>query len=52
MIRDRPYGYGMSEEAALKEVEDNSGTQFDPRIVRTLREVLEDAGDRRADSTG
>jgi HD-GYP domain-containing protein (c-di-GMP phosphodiesterase class II) len=52
IIRDRPYGYGMSEEAALKEVEDNSGTQFDPRIVRTLREVLEDAGDRRADSTG
>jgi diguanylate cyclase (GGDEF)-like protein len=52
MIRDRPYGYGMSQEAALKEVEDNAGTQFDPRIVRTLREVLEDAGDRRADSTG
>ena len=52
MIRDRPYGYGMSEEAALKEIENNSGTQFDPRIVGTLRGVLEDASDRRADSTG
>ncbi len=52
MIRDRPYGYGVSREAALEEVEDNSGTQFDPRVVRALREVLEDAGDRWADSTG
>jgi HD-GYP domain-containing protein (c-di-GMP phosphodiesterase class II) len=52
MIRDRPYGYGISQEAALKEVEDNAGTQFDPRIVGTLREVLEDTGDRRAGSTG
>ena len=34
MIRARPYGYGVSSEAALKEIEENSGTQFDPRIVR------------------
>ena len=33
MIRARPYGYGVSSEAALKEIEENSGTQFDPRIV-------------------
>ncbi len=52
MIRDRPYGYGISQETALKEVEDNSGTQFDPMIVRILREVLEDTGYRRAGSTG
>jgi len=52
MIRDRPYGYGISQEAALKEIEDNSGTQFDPRVVRALREVLADTGDRRAGSTG
>ncbi|MDQ4128256.1 MAG: HD domain-containing protein [Actinomycetota bacterium] len=52
MVRERPYGYGVSREAALEEIEDNSGTQFDPRIVRALREVLEDVGDRRADSTG
>jgi len=52
MIRDRPYGYGISEEAALVEIEDNSGTQFDPRVVGALREVLESAGDRRAGSTG
>ena len=52
MIRDRPYGYGMDEEAALKEIEDNSGTQFDPQIVRILREVLEDASNIRVDSAG
>jgi diguanylate cyclase (GGDEF)-like protein/putative nucleotidyltransferase with HDIG domain len=52
MIHDRPYGYGMSQEAALKEVEHNSGTQFDPRIVRTLREVVEEADDGRVDSAG
>jgi len=52
MIRDRPYGYGISREAALEEIEGNSGTQFDPRIVRVLREVLERADDRRGDSTG
>ena len=52
MIRDRPYGYGISREAALEEIEGNSGTQFDPRIVRALREVLERADDRRTDSTG
>jgi len=52
MIRDRPYGYGVSREAALQEIEDNSGTQFDPRVVGMLREVLEDTGGGRADSTG
>src|SRR5918998_863085 len=51
MIRDRPYGYSISQEAALKEIEDNSGILFDPQIVRVLREVLEDTDDRQADST-
>src|SRR5918997_416014 len=51
MIRHRPYGYSISQEAALKEIEDNSGILFDPQIVRVLREVLEDNDDRRADST-
>ena len=50
MIRDRPYGYGVSRETALQEIEANSGTQFDPRIVEMLREILEDTGGRRADS--
>jgi diguanylate cyclase (GGDEF)-like protein len=51
MIRHRPYGYSISQEAALKEIEDNSGILFDPQIVRVLREVLEDNDDRRADFT-
>jgi HD-GYP domain-containing protein (c-di-GMP phosphodiesterase class II) len=52
MIRARPYGYGISRKAALKEIEDNSGTQFDPRIVRVLLEVVYAPGDRQADSAG
>ncbi len=52
MTRDRPYGYGISREAAVEEVERNSGTQFDPRVVRALLEVVWEPGDRTADSTG
>ncbi|MDQ3638984.1 MAG: hypothetical protein M3426_13495, partial [Actinomycetota bacterium] len=52
MIRDRPYNYGVSCEAALQEIEDNSGSQFDPRVVGILRQVLEDTGGGRAGSTG
>lgn len=51
MIQDRPYGYGVSREVALQEIEGNSGTQFDPRVVGMLREFLEGAGSRRAGST-
>ena len=52
MIRARPYGYGISQEAALQEIEANSGTQFDPRIVRALLEVVRDLEDRQVDSAG
>ena len=52
MIRTRPYGYGISRKAALREIEENSGTQFDPRIVRALLEGVYAPGDRRADSAG
>jgi HD-GYP domain-containing protein (c-di-GMP phosphodiesterase class II) len=52
MIRDRPYGYGISREAALEEIERNSGTQFDPRVVRALLEVVWEFDDRRAGSAG
>ena len=47
MVRGRPYGYGVPLEAALREIEANSGTQFDPAVVRAVREVL--GGDRPAD---
>jgi HD-GYP domain-containing protein (c-di-GMP phosphodiesterase class II) len=52
MIRARPYGYGIARRAALREIEENSGTQFDPRIVRALLEVVYAPGDRQADSAG
>lgn len=52
MIRARPYGYGISRKVALEEIEDNSGTQFDPRIVRALLEVIEVPGDRQAGTAG
>ena len=52
MIRARPYGYGISRKAALGEIEENSGTQFDPRIVKVLLEVVYAPGDRQADSAG
>src|SRR5215210_3752366 len=52
MIRDRPYGYEISREAAMEEVERNSGTQYDPRVVRALLEVVRESDDRRMGSAG
>jgi putative nucleotidyltransferase with HDIG domain len=52
MIRARPYGYGVSQQAALEEIRDNSGTQFDPRIVSVLLEAVYASDERRADSAG
>jgi HD-GYP domain-containing protein (c-di-GMP phosphodiesterase class II) len=52
MIRERPYGYGISRETALEEIEKNSGTQFDPQVVRALLEVVWELGDRWVDSAG
>lgn len=33
MTADRPYRKALSKEAALRELEANAGTQFDPEIV-------------------
>ena len=44
MIHDRPHRAALSEEAALQELRDNSGTQFDPRVAETLLSVLDPAG--------
>ena len=52
MCRDRPYGYGVSREAALQEIERNAAAQFDPEVVGALRRVLEGTDDLRVDSTG
>jgi putative nucleotidyltransferase with HDIG domain len=52
MVRERPYGYGISRQAALEEIEKNAGTQFDPLVVRTLLSVVWEFDDRRAGSVG
>jgi HD-GYP domain-containing protein (c-di-GMP phosphodiesterase class II) len=52
MISDRPYGYEISREAAMKEIERSAGIQFDPRVVRALLEVMWEFGDRRTGSAG
>ncbi len=42
MTHPRPYKRTLSEKEALRELIDNAGTQFDPRIVLTIQEVLEE----------
>jgi len=36
MTTERPYGPPLSHEAALRELVDNAGGQFDPHVVQTL----------------
>ena len=36
MTTDRPYRKRLSDAAAVKEIEDCSGSQFDPMIVETF----------------
>lgn len=40
MITEKPYRKALSISAAVKEVEKNSGTQFDPEVVRVFCEAL------------
>lgn len=42
MRTDRPYRDALSQEEAVDELKDNKGTQFDPEVVETFLEVLED----------
>jgi HD-GYP domain-containing protein (c-di-GMP phosphodiesterase class II) len=41
MTTDRPYRAAMKPEAAIKELVDNAGTQFDPLVVAGLVSVIE-----------
>jgi len=40
MTTDRPYRKRLSEEEALRRLEEGAGTQFDPRVVEVCRRVL------------
>jgi HD-GYP domain-containing protein (c-di-GMP phosphodiesterase class II) len=40
MTTDRPYRGAMSTSAAIAELNDNSGSQFDPRVVEALIVVV------------
>lgn len=42
MRSDRPYRTGMSKEDALAEIQDNSGSQFDPRLVDVFMTIVDD----------
>jgi putative nucleotidyltransferase with HDIG domain len=50
MMSDRPYRKALPAEDAVKELEANAGTQFDPTVVQAFIEVLKD-GDLGRDST-
>lgn len=42
MISDRPYRKGLSKAEAIKEIEANSGKQFDPNLVAVFLEKIQD----------
>jgi diguanylate cyclase (GGDEF)-like protein len=44
MTTDRPYREAMSPEAAERELRLHAGTQFDPKVVEALLDVLESRG--------
>jgi diguanylate cyclase (GGDEF)-like protein len=46
MVRDRPYREGLSHETALKEIENNAGTQFDPDVAHAFLRVMREADER------
>jgi diguanylate cyclase (GGDEF)-like protein/PAS domain S-box-containing protein len=43
MTTDRPYRKAMPLDAAIEELEQNSGTQFDPEVVQAFLRVLADS---------
>ncbi len=42
MVADRPYRKGLSQAQAFEEIRRNAGTQFDPDIVETFIEAVEE----------
>lgn len=41
MTSDRPYRKAMSVEAAIKELKENAGTQFDPDVVEAFIQIID-----------
>jgi putative nucleotidyltransferase with HDIG domain len=52
MRTDRAYRKALSYEVALAELERNTGTQFDPRVVEVLIRIVHEEGDVREDPQG
>jgi HD-GYP domain-containing protein (c-di-GMP phosphodiesterase class II) len=52
MTTDRPYRDAMSREDAVRELAENAGTQFDPRVVISLIKVVEQGEPAPATSEG
>lgn len=42
MLSDRPYRKALEPSVAVKELREGAGTQFDPAVVRTLLDLVED----------
>lgn len=47
MTSDRPYSPGRSRVQALTHLQDDAGTQFNPRVIDALREILDAPSDSR-----
>ena len=52
MVRGRPYARGISQADALEEIDRNSGTQFDPEVVRAFLETMASPDARQTGSAG
>jgi HD-GYP domain-containing protein (c-di-GMP phosphodiesterase class II) len=48
MTSDRPYRAAMRHEVAMAEITRNSGTQFDPKVVRAFEFLMNERPDLRA----
>ena len=42
MTSDRPYRKALALDSAIRELDENAGTQFDPAIVEVFLQVIED----------
>ena len=49
MVSDRPYRSGLPFQTAIEELRDNSGTQFDPKVVAAFMAILAERGTKLPD---